>query len=156
MSYLSITCVLVAIVVMVLLRFFLYNTNYGRVTRAVASNPSTVTLFGIRPERVFGVVAMISGILAAVAAVLISTTYNQVSVDLGDTFLLKALVVVVIGGLGSIPGAVLASFLVGIVESGIVNYGNTSLQEPILFAFLICVLLVRPYGLFGSPERLRT
>jgi branched-chain amino acid transport system permease protein len=146
----------VAVAMMLILHLTLRYTRFGKSIRAVADNPGVSQLLGIRPEWSFAYASLIGGAVAGVAGVLIGVTYGQVSGDMGDTFLLKALIVVVVGGVGSLGGALLAAVLVGLIESFTAFYWTSAWQDIVLFAILLGVLLVRPSGLFGREERLRT
>jgi branched-chain amino acid transport system permease protein len=139
--------------VVVVLGFFLlylYATSFGRQIRAVAASESTAQLLGVNPTLVFMQTFAISGALAGVAGLLIGNAYNSVSYLMGQPYLLTAFVVVVIGGLGSIIGAVVAGLLVGIVHSLSIAYIASDLRDAIVFGATFLVLLVRPTGLFGQ------
>ena len=145
--------VLATVAVMVAgLAFLLYRTRLGRMVRSVAISPDTSRLLGIDPTLIFGLVFFISGALAGIAGVLISLAFNSVHYLMGESLLLRAFVVVVLGGLGSVTGAVVAGLLLGIVQALGVAYLSSGLADAILFGLLIVTLLVRPTGLFGGPN----
>lgn len=145
--------VLATVAVMVAgLAFLLYRTGLGRTVRSVAISPDTSRLLGIDPTLVFGLVFFISGALAGIAGVLIGLAFNSVHYLMGEPLLLRAFVVVVLGGLGSVTGAVVAGLLLGIVQALGVAYLSSGLADAILFGLLFVTLLVRPTGLFGGPN----
>jgi branched-chain amino acid transport system permease protein len=137
----------VALLVLGLL-LLLYRTSLGRQIRAVAISERTAQFLGINPGLVFAQVFVISGMLAGLAGVLIGLAFNSVHFMMGEPLLLRAFVVVVLGGLGSIPGAVCAGLALGIVQSLSVAYLSSGVADAILFSILFVMLLVRPTGLF--------
>jgi branched-chain amino acid transport system permease protein len=151
-SLLQITIVaLVAVLVSGLLAF-LYATAFGRQIRAVAVSARTASLLGVRPEAVYAQTFFLSGALAAATGVIIGIAFNSVHFLMGEPFLLKAFVVVVLGGLGSISGAVVAALLLGLVQSLTVAYLSSALSDAIIYSLLFVTLLVRPGGLFGTSS----
>ena len=108
-------------------------------------------MLGINPGLVFAQIFFISGALAGVAGVLIGLAFNSVHFLMGEPLLLRAFVVIVLGGLGSIVGAVVAGLLLGIVQALGVAYLSSGIADAIIFGLLFLILLIRPTGLFGSP-----
>jgi len=141
--------IIVALIVTGLL-FYLYRTSFGRQIRAVAFSEHTSKLLGINPMAVNFQVFFISGALAGIAGVLIGIVFNSVQFMMGEPLLLRAFVVVVLGGLGSIPGAVVAGLLIGLIQTLTVAYLSAGLADALVFSTLFLVLLVRPTGLFGG------
>jgi len=141
--------VIVALMVTGLL-YYLYRTSFGRQIRAVAFSEHTSKLLGINPTAVNFQVFFISGALAGIAGVLIGIVFNSVQFMMGEPLLLRAFVVVVLGGLGSIPGAVVAGLLIGLIQTLTVAYLSAGLADALVFSTLFLVLLVRPTGLFGG------
>lgn len=139
----------VAVIVVALL-LYLYRTELGRQVRAVAISGRTAQLLGINPAMVFAQVFFIAGALAGAAGVLIGLAFNSVHYVMGEPLLLRAFVVVVLGGMGSIGGAVTAGLLLGVVQSLSVAYASSGVADALIFGLLFLVLLVRPAGLFGS------
>jgi branched-chain amino acid transport system permease protein len=140
---------IVALMVVGLL-FYLYRTSFGRQIRAVAFSEHTSKLLGINPTAVNFQVFFISGALAGIAGVLIGIVFNSVQFMMGEPLLLRAFVVVVLGGLGSIPGALVAGLLIGLIQTLTVAYLSAGLADALVFSTLFLVLLVRPTGLFGG------
>ena len=144
--------VIIATVALVvgLLTLYLYRTDLGRQIRAVAVNQRTAQLLGITPGLVFAQVFFISGALAGIAGILIGLAFNSVHFLMGEPLLLRAFVVIVLGGLGSIVGAVVAGLLLGIIQALGVAYLSSGVVDAIIFGLLFLTLVVRPTGLFGG------
>lgn len=132
--------------------FFLQSTDFGRRVRAVAVDRRTAQLLGIDPDAVLAAVFFVSGALAGIAGVMIGLAFNSVHFMMGEPLLLRGFVVIVLGGLGSIVGAVLAGLALGIVQSLSVAYLSSGLADAIIFSILFSVLVVRPTGLFGVAD----
>lgn len=135
-----------------LLTLYLYRTSLGRQVRAVAVSEDTARLLGINPGLVFAQVFLISGALAGIAGLLIGLAFNSVHYMMGEPLLLRAFVVVVLGGLGSIVGAVVAGLALGLVQALGVAYASSGVADALLFGLLFLVLLARPTGLFGAAQ----
>lgn len=141
------------VVVMVFaLVWYLYRTSFGQRIRCVAYSEQTSRLLGINPGPVNMQVFMISGALAGMAGVLIGLVFNSVHFGMGEPLLLRAFVVIILGGLGSIPGALIAGLAIGIVQTLAVAYISSGVAEAIVFTALFVVILVRPTGLFGHAS----
>ena len=97
-------------------------------------------------------VFLISGALAGMAGVLIGLVFNSVHFAMGEPLLLRAFVIIILGGLGSIPGALIAGLAIGIVQTLAVAYVSSGVAEAIVFTALFVVILVRPTGLFGQSS----
>ena len=147
---LQIVIVAVVAILVGLLVLYLYRTSFGAQIRAVAVSGRTAQLLGISPDMIFAQVFFISGALAGIAGVLIGLAFNSVHFMMGEPLLLRAFVVIVLGGLGSIVGAVLAGLLLGIVQALSVAYVSSGFADAIIFSILFLVLVARPTGLFGS------
>jgi len=132
------------------LLIYLHYTSSGCQIRAVAVSERTARLLGINPGIVFTQIFFISGALAGIAGVLIGLAFNSVHFLMGEPLLLRAFVVIVLGGLGSISGAVIAGLALGIVQALGVAYLSSGLVDAIIFALLFVALLIRPTGLFGG------
>jgi branched-chain amino acid transport system permease protein len=132
------------------LLIYLRYTSSGRQIRAVAVNERTARLLGINPGIVFAQIFFISGALAGIAGVLIGLAFNSVHFLMGEPLLLRAFVVIVLGGLGSISGAVIAGLALGIVQALGVAYLSSGLVDAIIFGLLFVALVIRPTGLFGG------
>ena len=144
-----ITPVLV-IVLVLLLQWLINHTKIGMAMRAVAKDFETSQLMGIQINKVISVTFIIGSFLAAVGSLLYFTNYPTVIPTSGAMPGLKAFVAAVFGGIGSIPGAVIGAFIIGICETLIKGTSMTVFSDAFTFALLIVVLVVKPTGLFGE------
>ena len=131
--------------------WFLKRTVTGATIEAVAQDRVGAALVGISPDRVASLVFAISAALAAAAATLIASI-NLIFPEMGFIVLLKAFAIVVLGGMGSIPGAIAGAFILSFAESFGGTYLSTSYQDVIAFAVLVLILTFRPTGLFAAKE----
>ena len=144
--------VLVASVVLIgALYLFLERTRYGKAIVATSQSPKGAALVGIDLDHVYMMTFAISSALAAAAGALLAPLF-YVFPTMGSMPLLKAFVVVVLGGMGNVQGAVVGGFLVGIAESLGGAYLSSDYKNVFAFVILIAVLLIRPQGLFGKSE----
>jgi branched-chain amino acid transport system permease protein len=139
--------VLVALLVW-LVRF----TRLGLAIRAMAERPDTAGLMGIDTARLAALVSFLSGALGGAGGVLIGLNFNAVHPYMGEAMMLRGFVVVIVGGLGDIFGALIAGLLLGVVEVLTAAYLASGLKEAVAFAILVAVLWTRPAGLFGRAE----
>jgi len=140
---------LIATVVTVLFYLFLQKTDMGRNIRAVGQDRNTARLMGINVERTFSIAFGIGTAILGTAGVALLPFYN-LHPSMGGIFSVKAFVTVLLGGLGSIPGAIIGGLLIGIVESVSTAFVQSTLAPMVvLYAFLV-FLFFRPAGLFGS------
>ena len=144
-----ITPVLV-IVLVLLLQWLINHTKIGMAMRAGAKDFETSQLMGIKINKVISVTFIIGSFLAAVGSLLYFTNYPTVIPTSGAMPGLKAFVAAVFGGIGSIPGAVIGAFIIGICETLIKGTSMTVFSDAFTFALLIVVLVVKPTGLFGE------
>lgn len=144
-----ITPVLV-IVLVLLLQWLINHTKIGMAMRTVAKDFETSQLMGIKINKVISVTFIIGSFLAAVGSLLYFTNYPTVIPTSGAMPGLKAFVAAVFGGIGSIPGAVIGAFIIGICETLIKGTSMTVFSDAFTFALLIVVLVVKPTGLFGE------
>lgn len=142
----------VAIVLFAGLMVFLNRTKHGLIIRAGVENPAMVRALGIDVARSFTLVFSIGGLLAGIGGALGAVYFNGISPSLGTAQLIFAFIVVVIGGLGSIPGTALASVLVALTQVFVNNYGATGMGSISVVVLLAAVLLVRPQGLLGRVQ----
>jgi branched-chain amino acid transport system permease protein len=149
-SALQLLMVGLASVLVLVLTFYLYRSSFGRQVRAVAGNERAALLAGINPNVVYFQTFMLSGMLAGAAGVLVGLAFNSIHFLMGEPFLLRGFVVVILGGLGSVMGALVAGLLFGVLQTLTVAYLPSRLSDMIIFSILFLVLLVRPNGLFGS------
>jgi len=138
------------IVLVIVLVYLINKTKIGMGMRAAAKDFETAQLMGIKINRVISVTFVIGSFLAAVGSMLYFTNYPSVGITSGGLPGLKAFVAAVFGGIGSIPGAVVGAFIIGICEELIKGLGYSTFSDAFTFALLIVVLCVRPSGLFGE------
>jgi branched-chain amino acid transport system permease protein len=128
-------------------------TTLGLQMRATAEHAEAAVLSGVNSTRVFVVTFAVALMLASIGGILLANI-GLVSLSLGDIGLL-AFPAVVVGGLTSIPGAVVGGLLIGVIEQLSAGYISIEAQDVIVYALLLFVLLVRPWGLFGEREVIR-
>ena len=151
-SGLQLFMVVCATVLVLVLTAYLYRTQFGRQVRAIAGNPRAAVLTGVNPNLVYFQTFFLSGALAGAAGVLVGLAFNSIHFMMGESFLLRGFVVVILGGLCSIPGALVAGLLFGMIQTLTIAYLPSRLTDTIIFSILFPILLVRPHGLFGRPE----
>jgi branched-chain amino acid transport system permease protein len=154
-TLLQITIVMSVAVIVAALFAYIFYTGFGRQIRAVAVNERTASLLGVNPTAVYFQTFFISGALAGAAGVLIGIAFNSVHFLMGEPYMLRAFVVIVLGGLGSIGGAVIAGLLLGLIQTMTIAYLSSDLSDAIIFSLLFIILLVRPTGFFGTLRRER-
>ena len=154
-SYVSMLTVFACIVIMVGLTLFTAKTKMGKAMRACSEDKGAAQLMGINVNKTISVTFAIGSALAAIAGVLLCSSYPTLVPTTGSMPGIKAFTAAVFGGIGSIPGAFLGGLLLGVIESFAKAYISTQLANTIVFAVLIVVLLVRPAGLLGKyvPEK---
>ena len=140
---------LAATLVAVALGLFLKRTMMGRAIRAVAQDRSAARLMGVNVDRIYMLTFGIGAALAGLAGCLLTPIYT-LSPQIGTGFILPAFAVVVLGGLGSVLGAYVGGFIVGLTEAFAGYYLDPALKYAVLFAVFIAVLIIRPSGLFGQ------
>jgi len=148
----QITCLLLALVLMVGLRLLVSRTRLGKQMRAVAVDREAAEMLGINVNFTIAATFFIGSALAGVAGVMAGLLFNQVNNTIGFLVGLKAFTASVVGGIGSIPGAMLGGLLIGIAESFITGYISSLYSDLLVFALLILVMLVRPSGLLGQVQ----
>ena len=138
------------IILVVVLVLLIKKTKVGIAMRAAARDFETAQLMGVKINSVISATFVIGSFLAAIGAMLYFTNYPSVAIGSGGMPGLKAFVAAVFGGIGSIPGAVVGAFLIGLCEEVIKGLGYTTFSDAFTFALLIIVLCVKPTGLFGE------
>ncbi len=138
------------VILVFLLQQLINHTKIGMAMRAVSRDFETAKLMGIRINRVISMSFIIGSFLAAVGSLLYFSNYPTVTPTVGAMPGLKAFVAAVFGGIGSIPGAVIGAFIIGISENLIKALGYSTFSDAFTFALLIFILLAKPTGLFGE------
>lgn len=146
----TIVTIVSCIVIMVCLITFINKSKPGQAMLAVAEDKGAAQLMGINVNRTIALTFAIGSVLAAVAGVLLCSSYPSLSPYTGSMPGIKAFVAAVFGGIGSIPGALIGGILLGVIEILGKAYISSQLADAIVFAVLIVVLLVKPTGLFGK------
>lgn len=152
-SYVAIVTILVCIVIMAVLTWFTGNTKMGKAMRACSEDKGAALLMGINVDTTISVTFAIGSGLAAIAGVLLCSSYPTLMPTTGSMPGIKAFTAAVFGGIGSIPGAFLGGLMLGVIEILAKAYISTQMSDAIVFAVLIVVLLVKPAGLLGKPIR---
>ena len=146
----TIVTIIVTIVIAVLLTLFVNRTKSGKAMLAVSEDRGAAQLMGINVNNTISLTFAIGSGLAAVASILLCSTYPQISPYTGAMPGIKAFTAAVFGGIGSIPGAMVGGIVLGIIESLSKAYISSQLSDAIVFAVLILILLIKPTGLFGK------
>lgn len=138
-------------VLLALLWWIITRTRMGKALRAVSMDREMAEALGVATERIISLSFFISSALAGAAGVLVGVFYNSVYPTMGDIPAYKALAIIVLGGMGSIPGTILGAFLIGLSETFLIGFVNIPLpRDALAFIVMIAVLMFRPYGLFGK------
>ena len=145
----------VALVLMGLLQFLVRRTKLGLAMRSVAYNQRTSRLLGIDVNGVFMLTFFLAGALGGAGGLLYGLSFTRVTPFMGQEIALIGLTAIVLGGMGSIQGAVLGGFLVAIFQTLSIALGSSNYRDAIVFIVLFLILLVRPQGLLGQPDQNR-
>jgi len=151
-TYIQITMALVAAALMIALTLFIGRTMWGKAMRAISLDKDTCRLMGINVNKVIGLTFMIGSALAAVAGAMACVYYSNVHYFMGYIIGMKAFTSAVIGGIGSIPGAMLGGLLLGILEAIGTQRLGSEWKDVFAFGILIVMLIFRPNGLLGKTE----
>lgn len=149
-SHATIITIAVSAVIMVALYLFTQKARIGCAMRCVSEDKSASTLMGINVNHTILITFAIGAGLAAVAALMYVSQYPRVYTTMGATLGIYAFVAAVLGGIGSLPGAMLGGLLIGIVQSGANTYINSSMSDTFVYLILIVVLMLRPAGILGK------
>jgi branched-chain amino acid transport system permease protein len=153
MTTLQLFIIIVSLLLMTMLHLFIMKTKTGKAMRAVAQDKVMASLLGINIDRIISVTFIIGSGLAAVAGLMVAMYYGLVNYSIGYIAGIKAFTAAVLGGIGSIPGAMVGGFLLGLIESLGASYLSSEYKDAYAFIVLILILLVKPTGLFGRSER---
>lgn len=151
MPMLNVVIVIVALVVMAVVGLVISRSRMGRAIRATAQNRDAALLMGVPVERIYLQVLALSGALAGVCGVLLSSV-TQLSPTLGADPMLKAFIMCVVAGLGNLPGAVITAFGLALIEAGVQFGLGARWGFPVLLMLVIAILIWRPNGLFGRAQ----
>ena len=148
----EIVIIITTTIVMILLTFLIKFTRIGKAMRATAQDRDMAMLVGIDVDRVISVTFLIGSATAALGGVLIASHIGQINFYIGFIAGIKAFVAAVLGGIGSIPGAVLGSLVLGWTESFFTGYVSSDYEDVFAFLFLVFILIFRPAGILGRSE----
>ena len=140
-------------VVMILLTILIKFTKIGKAMRATSQDKTMALLVGINVNRVISVTFIVGSATAAIGGVLIASHVGMINFYVGFIAGIKAFVAAVLGGIGSIPGAVLGSFILGWTESFATGYVSSDYEDVFAFLFLVLILIFRPSGILGRSEK---
>ena len=148
-SYAALLTIVVSVVAMVALTFLVQKTKLGKARRAVSEDMGAAQLMGIGLNKTISFTFAVGSALAGIGSILYLCAYPQASPTMGSMLGLKAFVAAVLGGIGSIPGAMLGGFAIGLLEALVSAAGLSVWKDGVVFAILILVLLVKPTGILG-------
>ena len=154
LPYQSVAMAVVSIALMAGLGLFLARSRWGMAIRAVAQDLDAARLMGVPVGKLYPLTMGLASALAGVAGVFLGGLYFA-SPTAGDLPLLEALIVVIFGGLGSLPGTVYAAYAIGLIQATAEAVVSVTWSLPILYGVILLVLIVRPYGLLGKPSEAR-
>ncbi len=149
LSEIQLVIIGISVAMLVVLTVLVKSTRLGRQIRAVAESPFAARILGVNVDRVIAASFFISSALGGAAGVLCGLAYNNIAPDMGRAVELKGLAVIILGGMGSMPGAVIAAYVIGLSEVWTVAALGSSYRDVVSFAILFLILLVRPRGLLG-------
>jgi branched-chain amino acid transport system permease protein len=144
-----------SLILVAALTLLLKRTQLGRAIRAIAEAPDTATLLGVRVARIVPAVFVMTGVMAGLAGVLFALNYLQVSPRIGDEIAPFGMAAMVIGGLGSVWGAIAGGLLLGLIEELTIQIFGAQYLKIIVWGFLFVLLVIRPQGLFGRAVTLK-
>jgi branched-chain amino acid transport system permease protein len=145
----------ISVIVMVVLQVWLSKTKYGKALRATAENMQTASLLGVNTKRIVTITVMLASALGGIAGLLVGMGFNAVAPTMGLSMGLKGLAIIILGGMGSVPGAMAGGLILGITEVLTVAYGGSAYRDAVAFGMIIIILLIRPQGIFGSSQPVR-
>ncbi|MDR3441245.1 ABC transporter permease subunit [Telmatospirillum sp.] len=152
LSYLQIVIVLVTVVLMAGFTYVITRTSLGRAQRATEQDMTMALLSGVNVDRIISTTFVMGAALAAVAGLMVTLYYGVIDFYIGFIAGMKAFTAAVLGGIGSLPGAMLGGLLIGLIEAFWSGYFTIGYKDVATFSILVLVLIFRPTGLLGKPE----
>ncbi|MGP9040645.1 branched-chain amino acid ABC transporter permease [Cytobacillus kochii] len=140
----------ISIVLMLVLTFWLGKTRAGKALRATAENLETASLLGVDTKKTILMTVIIASAMGGIAGILVGMAFNSVTPQMGLSMGLKGLAIIILGGMGSVRGAMFGGLILGLAETFIVVYGDSGYRDAIAFLAIIIIILIRPQGLFGQ------
>ncbi len=151
-SYLQLFIVALTVVLMAVFTYVIAATPLGRAQRAVQQDAIMAALLGVDVDRTISLTFLLGASLAAVAGMMVLLYYGVIDFFIGFSAGIKAFTAAVLGGIGSLPGAMLGGLLIGLIEALWSGYASVEYKDVMVFLVLVLVLVLRPSGLFGRPE----
>lgn len=151
-SYIQLIIFAVSIISMIGLTLLIRKSMLGKSMRATQQDMTMASMLGINTDRVIPLVFIIGAVMAAIAGILVSLNYGSFNFFIGFVIGIKAFTAAVLGGIGSLPGAMLGGLLLGLAESLFSGFIDTDYKDVFAFSILILVLIFKPSGLLGTPE----
>lgn len=145
----QIIIIVAAVVVGVALDQWVRRSRQGRAVRALAYDPNTSGLMGVNVNLVAAGTMFAAGALAGLAGVLLAVNIGGEDVGVGQDYMLTAFAILIVGGVGSVRGAIFAAYLIALAETAVVAYGPSNWRDGVAFALILLILLLRPQGLFA-------
>ncbi len=141
---------LVTVFAMIALHFIIFHTKMGKAMRAVSQNRTVAAMMGVPVDRVIAFTFVVGSSLAGIGSVLVGMKYPKIDPLMGMMIGMKAFVAAVLGGIGSVPGALLGGMIMGVSEQLVVAYFSSSYRDALAFGLLILILIFRPTGILGK------
>lgn len=141
---------LVTVFAMIALHFIIFHTKMGKAMRAVSQNRTVAAMMGVPVDRVIAFTFVVGSSLAGIGSVLVGMKYPKIDPLMGMMIGMKAFVAAVLGGIGSVPGALLGGLIMGVSEQLVVAYFSSSYRDALAFGLLILILIFKPTGLLGK------
>ena len=141
-----------AVVLMGLIYWLIYKTAYGRAVRAIATNRKAAQLMGINVARMSSTVFILTSAFGGLVAFFIAASLHQITPGFGLWATVKGLIVMILGGIGSVPGAIIGGLLLGVIELQALWYLGGGYRDLVAFLVLFVFLVVRPRGILGAGE----
>lgn len=152
---LAIANILIAVAIVVAFQLFLRKTKHGQAITAVSQDRETAQLMGIDVNRIVALVYGLSAVIGMVGLIMYVTNFRTLTIGLGFAITMKAFIAAIIGGIGSIKGAVLGGLTLGLLESMVGAYISTTLLDAIVVGCLIAFLILRPNGIVGTKQTVK-
>ena len=140
----------ISVILMISLSYWLSKTKAGKALRATAENLETASILGVDTKRIIILTVVIASAMGGIAGILVGMAFNSVSPQMGLAIGLKGLAIIILGGMGNVKGAMVGGLILGLSETILVAYGDSGYRDAIAFIMIICILLLRPQGIFGQ------